>query len=57
MRSDDDIVITRFTDALWLEDGLGEKTRQAYRSDLLRLSAWLESQPGKPVLAAARRTD
>ncbi|KEF31088.1 Tyrosine recombinase XerD [Marinobacter nitratireducens] len=57
MRSYDDIVITRFTDALWLEDGLGEKTRQAYRSDLLRLSAWLESQPGKPVLTAARRTD
>ncbi|MBW4935767.1 site-specific tyrosine recombinase XerD [Marinobacter sp. F4206] len=57
MRPEDEAVITRFTDAIWLEDGLGEKTRQAYRSDLARLSAWLEEQPGKPLLLAARRTD
>ena len=45
MRAEDESVIVRFVDAIWLEDGLGEKTRQAYRSDLLRLSEWLESQP------------
>ncbi|MBW7472768.1 site-specific tyrosine recombinase XerD [Marinobacter sp. M216] len=50
-------MITRFTDAIWLEDGLGEKTRQAYRSDLARLASWLEEQPGQPLLQAARRTD
>ncbi|MFO7528503.1 MAG: site-specific tyrosine recombinase XerD [Marinobacter sp.] len=57
MRPDDDAIIRRFTDALWLEDGLGEKTREAYRGDLARLAQWLEQQPGAPLLVAARRTD
>lgn len=57
MRPEDEAIIIRFTDAIWLEDGLGEKTRQAYRSDLSRLSVWLETQPGRPLLMAARRTD
>lgn len=56
-RPEDEKLIDRFCDAVWLEDGLGEKTRQAYASDLARLSLWLEEQPGSPVLAAARRTD
>mgnify|MGYP001180006614 CR=1 FL=1 len=29
MRAEDESVIVRFVDAIWLEDGLGEKTRQA----------------------------
>ncbi|HTN35209.1 MAG TPA: site-specific tyrosine recombinase XerD, partial [Marinobacter sp.] len=41
MRAEDEEVVARFVDAIWLEDGLGEKTRQAYRSDLSRLAAWL----------------
>jgi integrase/recombinase XerD len=57
VRPEDEAVIVRFVDAVWLEDGLGEKTRQAYRSDLQRLAAWLENQPGRPLLAEARRTD
>ncbi|WP_417517153.1 site-specific tyrosine recombinase XerD [Marinobacter sp.] len=57
MRPEDEAVIVRFVDAVWLEDGLGEKTRQAYRSDLQRLVAWLENQPGRPLLTEARRTD
>lgn len=57
MRSDDEAVIAQFVDAVWLEDGLGEQTRQAYRSDLKRLATWLEAQPGRPLLARARRTD
>lgn len=57
VRPEDEALIIRFTDAIWLEDGLGEKTRQAYRSDLSRLSVWLEMQPGSPLLAAARRND
>jgi len=57
VRPDDDNIIRRFTDALWLEDGLGEKTREAYRGDLARLAGWLEQQPGAPLLSAARRTD
>ena len=56
-RQDDEQLITRFSDAIWLEDGLGEKTRQAYASDLLGLADWLQAQPGSPTLRVARRTD
>lgn len=57
MRAEDEAVIARFVDAIWLEDGLGEKTRQAYRSDLARLSTWLQEQPGRPLLTEVRRAD
>ena len=57
LRPDDEAVIGRFTDAIWLEDGLGEKTRMAYRSDLERLAVWLMGQPGRPLLTAVRRVD
>ena len=57
MKAEDESVIVRFVDAIWLEDGLGEKTRQAYRSDLSRLAEWLESQPGKRALTDVCRTD
>ncbi|MBD3657305.1 MULTISPECIES: site-specific tyrosine recombinase XerD [Marinobacter] len=57
LRAADEDVIRRFCDAIWLEDGLGEKTRMAYRSDLEKLAGWLVVQPGRPLLAAARRTD
>ena len=57
LRSEDEQLITRFADAVWLEDGLGEKTRIAYAGDLSRLSGWLECQPGSPSLRSARRTD
>lgn len=56
-RPEDEQLIERFSDAVWLEDGLGEKTRQAYASDLYRLSGWLEQQAGAPTLRSARRTD
>lgn len=57
LRPDDEALIVRFTDAVWLEDGLGEKTRMAYRNDLERLAAWLVDQPGRPLLVAVQRTD
>lgn len=57
LRPDDEALIERFTDAIWLEDGLGEKTRAAYRSDLERLSRWLAERPGKLDLRSASRTD
>nr|WP_282450655.1 site-specific tyrosine recombinase XerD [Marinobacter xestospongiae] len=50
-------MIERFCDAIWLEEGLGEQTRSAYRSDLLRLAAWLDQRPVAVPLAAASRTD
>ncbi len=56
LRQEDIDIIDRFCDAIWLEDGLGEKTRQAYRNDLERLAAWLDGQPGKPLLTDVART-
>lgn len=43
-------LIRRFTDALWLEDGLSKNTLQAYRRDLTGLAQWLSAQPGKGLL-------
>lgn len=57
VREADERLIRRFLDALWLEDGLGEKTRSAYGSDLRKLSLWLEGRPAAPGLAAAGRQE
>ncbi|MGF2686064.1 site-specific tyrosine recombinase XerD [Marinobacter sp. DUT-3] len=57
LRPDDEALIARFTDAIWLEDGLGDKTRMAYRNDLEGLAAWLVDQPGRPLLVAVKRMD
>ncbi len=43
--------IDGFIDMLWLERGLSENTRQAYRSDLLQLASWLADR-GKGLLTA-----
>lgn len=56
LRVPDADLIERFCDAVWLEDGLGDKSRQAYRSDLQRLAAWLVRQPGKPLLVDVARS-
>ncbi|NBT76060.1 MAG: site-specific tyrosine recombinase XerD [Betaproteobacteria bacterium] len=40
LRPDDERSIAAFCDALWLEDGLSENTRAAYRRDLSDLAAW-----------------
>jgi integrase/recombinase XerD len=52
-------LIRQFVDVLWLEDGLGEQTRQAYSSDLVQLSLWLQSRQTDPNagLIAVRRAD
>lgn len=56
VRAADAAILERFGDAIWLEDGLGEKTRQAYQSDLERLAAWLMKQPGQPMLTDVNRS-
>lgn len=56
MRPADAAIVERFCDAVWLEDGLGEKTRQAYQSDLERLAAWLARQQSQPLLTDASRS-
>lgn len=44
MPARDDPLIDRFLDALWLEKGLAENTRQAYRSDLALFNGWLDER-------------
>ncbi|WP_336367134.1 site-specific tyrosine recombinase XerD [Marinobacter sp. C2H3] len=57
LRPEDEAVLSRFLDALWLEDGLSEQTRSAYRGDLARLSGWLAQRPGEPTLTGAGRME
>lgn len=40
----DGALLQRFSDALWLEDGLSAQTLSAYRRDLGLLAAWLRTQ-------------
>lgn len=57
LRDADEALVERFVDALWLEEGLGDKTRAAYRSDLVQLARWLTDRPGSPSLAEVSRGD
>jgi integrase/recombinase XerD len=41
--------VTRFVDALWIEDGLAPLTLAAYRRDLDLLAAWLAGHSGKAI--------
>ncbi|MEJ2693078.1 MAG: site-specific tyrosine recombinase XerD, partial [Candidatus Thiodiazotropha sp.] len=47
-------VIDRFSDALWLERGLSRNTLSAYQSDLQTLVAWLSDNRGYGLLQAQR---
>ncbi|MFC1664396.1 site-specific tyrosine recombinase XerD [Pseudomonadota bacterium] len=44
MSDKSDLLIDRFIDGLWLEDGLSENTLSAYRSDLDRFNIWLKQE-------------
>lgn len=46
-------MIDRFLDALWLEKGLSDNTREAYRSDLALFNGWLQEH-GVELLAVGR---
>jgi integrase/recombinase XerD len=51
-----DASIDRFTDALWLEDGLSAHTLSAYRRDLQGLAAWLHEHEGVGTLTDTRES-
>ena len=40
----DEVIIERFLDAMWMERGLSENTLMSYRNDLKKLENWLEGQ-------------
>jgi integrase/recombinase XerD len=43
------VVIDRFIDALWVEDGLSRNTLAAYRRDLTLYAAWLQEQSAMAI--------
>ncbi len=49
----DDPLIDQFLDALWLEKGLSDNTRDAYRSDLAIFNGWLDER-GVRLIGAGR---
>jgi integrase/recombinase XerD len=48
-----DVLIDRFCDHLWLEDGLADLTLAAYRRDLKAFGSWLERERKHQLDAAA----
>lgn len=44
------MLIQRFTDSLWLEEGLSENTQKAYRTDVAHFSEWLAKSAGKTLV-------
>jgi integrase/recombinase XerD len=46
-------LLDRFSDGLWLEDGLARNTLDAYRRDLAQFAAWLDAAQGKGLVEAA----
>ncbi|WP_318451613.1 site-specific tyrosine recombinase XerD [Photobacterium leiognathi] len=40
----DDVIIERFLDAMWMERGLSENTLASYRNDLIKLLNWLKQE-------------
>jgi integrase/recombinase XerD len=46
-------MIDRFLDALWLEKGLSDNTRDSYRSDLALFNGWLQER-GVDLMAVGR---
>jgi len=51
-RSDQDL-LDRFSDGLWLSDGLARNTLDSYRRDVAQFAAWLRDAQGKALLEAA----
>ena len=45
-------LLDRFSDGLWLNDGLARNTLQGYRSDVAQFGAWLRQAQGKALLEA-----
>jgi len=48
----DDAILERFTDALWLNDGLARNTLESYRRDLAAFARWLQESGGTRLLDA-----
>ena len=49
-----DILVDRFCDALWLEQGLARNTLVSYRRDLMQFSIWLGEHENKSLIESDR---
>jgi integrase/recombinase XerD len=49
----DRALLDRFSDGLWLNDGLARNTLEAYRRDLAQFARWLRESGGKALIEAA----
>jgi integrase/recombinase XerD len=49
----DERLLERFSDGLWLNDGLARNTLESYRRDLAQFAGWLRDASGKGLLEAA----
>ena len=56
MADNSTVLIERFIDALWIEDGLSTQTLAAYRRDLSLFAQWLQAGAGRS-LADTRESD
>jgi integrase/recombinase XerD len=45
-------VLDRFSDGLWLSDGLARNTLESYRRDVAQFAAWLDDAKGSALLEA-----
>jgi len=45
-------LLDRFSDGLWLSDGLARNTLESYRRDVAQFAAWLDETQGKALLQA-----
>ncbi len=46
-------LLDRFSDSLWLNDGLARNTLDSYRSDVAQFGAWLAESTGRTLIDAA----
>ena len=49
----DERLLERFSDGLWLNDGLSRNTLESYRRDLRQFALWLREASGKGLIEAA----
>ena len=49
----DRALLDRFSDGLWLADGLARNTLDSYRRDVAGFAAWLREAGEKPLLEAS----
>ncbi|VAW93487.1 Site-specific tyrosine recombinase XerD [hydrothermal vent metagenome] len=51
-----DTLIDQFIDTIWMEQGLSQNTLNAYRTDLKKISEWLQKS-SRPTLVEVQRSD